>query len=253
MMPSPTSSLGPSTLTPKARTAASESTKAGSATAEFATAGLAIALLAIAFVAAACVPTETGNPPIALDVTGVAGAVQQNLVQTQVSLEGAPQSVSPPEGLVVAMLLEDTTSVASTPVLSDGSFETLLVSGDGARVRLWVEGADGESVSPPVDWQIAEALLRPAARDVDPCVIIERTFQTSFDDARTAITNECGGPLQLSVVEDMLGSPATVDSTIPDGGTGAVVFSAPGMAAWVAQIAITGAATGTVYVSGRAR
>lgn len=166
-----------------------------------------------ALLASACVPTETGSPPALLVPTHISGDVNTSIVEMPFTITGAAGAVSPGEGEVLLLYLDDATEPRRAEVASDGSFEfeDLPPLGSG-RVRLWVEQDAGRS--DPLDYTLAEAGIVLEDSSFPTCVSVTPRYFVDFGDV------PAGMPVETSVtVRNNCSSETTLGSSLRGGAT----------------------------------
>ncbi|MGE0789167.1 MAG: hypothetical protein AB7S26_26070 [Sandaracinaceae bacterium] len=156
-----------------------------------------IALALALFALPACAPTDTGNPPNALDPGGLDAVLVMGVLLPQVQLTGAAGAVDPPEGTVTLVSLDNPADLDRGLVAADGSFGPLIVnSEDGGEVRAFARV--GGELSRPVDYAYG-AEAPTLAPTLDACVDVSRLVVDVGVDAPSLveITNRCAGALDL--------------------------------------------------------
>ncbi|UJR78838.1 hypothetical protein [Sandaracinus amylolyticus] len=149
-----------------------------------------------------CAPTDTGNPPAALDPGDLSANVMSGIVQFSFDIAGVPGAVDPPEGEVWILPLDHVLPVTRVQVEPDGSFaRTGLVARDGGRIRFWIEAPTGRSA--PLDRIVTmEGLTEPSSA-LDDCVRLEPPHAIELaasGHASLRIENTCGEAIRIAPI-----------------------------------------------------
>lgn len=155
-----------------------------------------------------CTATETGNPtfryeldPFALDGEVVADDPMPPSSPIVV-VTGAPGAVSPPEGQVLAWVLEHNLPPSSAEVQSDGSFGLMVTANPGGLLRIQAR-ALGDAMSAPVDVRVSatEGLIRvmpaTACVEFDP-PLLDVLGTAIGSEAVIGLTNTCSSAVTRS-------------------------------------------------------
>ncbi|AKF08542.1 hypothetical protein DB32_005691 [Sandaracinus amylolyticus] len=149
-----------------------------------------------------CAPTDTGNPPAALDANDVSAQVVSGIIEISYAITGAPGAVDPPEGEVWILELDQPRPVVRIAVAADGSFRRENLSArDGGRVRLWIEAPSGRSA--PLDRVVTMDGLAAPGEALDTCVRLDPPDAIDVGDDERAtlrIENGCSETVRLAPI-----------------------------------------------------
>lgn len=163
---------------------------------------------------AACGVTETGNPPA--DPVANPEVIREVeapiFTPGEVSIEGGPLSVDPPEGEVVVVALDHPErEIARERIRSDGGFDQVTLRVGNGALRLWFEtppNARGErGRSRPIDFHYDEGNLVPITRAL-PCLEIPSDVPPGVDSIE--IVNRCDDDVRFTDARWWSGRDATV-------------------------------------------
>lgn len=153
-------------------------------------------------VSTSCVPTDSGNPPAALDGSRLSGVVTIGVSENMITLRGAPSSVSPAGATVHALNLDSTAEVSSVVSAGDGSFDELVLLGTPSdRIRVWSGNVDAPST--PVDARVGEEGLTIPNEHLPACLVVQPNAHLRMipgADGVVTLTNACDGVIELSGV-----------------------------------------------------
>lgn len=153
-----------------------------------------------------CVPTDSGNPPAALDGSHIAGTVVIGVSETTLSITGAPGAVTPAGAEVFVIDFSMPLPVAHAQSRTDGSFALPpSVVGVGDHLRLWVSTPQGRSA--PVDFAAtadgitSDVSTLPSCLRLTPAVELELSgLSTGAQSDVVAIENSCTTSVSFSSI-----------------------------------------------------
>lgn len=153
-----------------------------------------------------CVPTDSGNPPAALDGSHIAGTVVIGVSETTLAIRGSAGAVTPAGADVFVIDFSGTLPVAHAQSAADGSFALPpLQVGTGDHLRLWVDTAAGRAspvdVSPTSDGITSDASTLPSCIKMTPAVHLELFgVAASAQNEVVAVENTCTTSVSFSSV-----------------------------------------------------
>jgi len=208
--------------------------------------------IALLFGLAACAPTDTGNPPAALDASKLESDVVQGFVDHTVWLDGRAGAVDGSSGEVYLVALDVPSEAARVEVEPDGSFGVVTLTATNTRVRAFARTDEGLSAA--TDWQIEVDRLVELPRALDACVEVVRTLEADEEgQASLSIFNGCSSEITLSASAIGAEVAGPVPASLEVGGEGSWSLSIPvpssGFAIGTIALRVSGAVSGVLEVS----
>ena len=188
----------------------------------------------IALTSSGCVITQTGNPPYQPErpdilADGIAPAVNQPQSEREILIVGAPGTVDPPTGAIVAINLSDSSVVpVRVPVEADGGFAVTVPSRPGDEIRLAVATRGARSLPIDVVRFDAESIV-PRPRPFAGCLEVAPAADVPYLAAGAAVvqvTNACDGVIELGAATLLFGDHGFAIAA--DGPTGILAAGASG-------------------------